>query len=271
MKPIILIILFASLASFGQDLGATPEEKRTALSEIRNRRTPDQSRRAVPALSDPDATVRATAAGAVVFLPVDEAAAVLIPGLADRDEFVRKETAFALGTVKSRTATTTLTSLARRDKSAGVRSAAIFALGEIGDDSALEFLATAIGRKRGSATEFERSAAAKAIGKIALAKQRVPIAAVTPESFLPANLKTSASLRLRDLTIGNEDLGRLNAALVAILMDPKEAADVRREAAFAIGAIAADANSALIGCVSAADYYLAEICREGLAAATNSK
>ena len=51
------------------------------------------------ALSDNEPIVRATAASSVTFLPKPEAAAALLPLLGDKDEFVRREAAYALGVV----------------------------------------------------------------------------------------------------------------------------------------------------------------------------
>src|SRR5215510_6524526 len=53
-------------------VGST-EEKRSALFEIRSRRTEEASRIAIPTLSDKIDVVRATAVSSVIFLPQDEA------------------------------------------------------------------------------------------------------------------------------------------------------------------------------------------------------
>ena len=75
------------------------ERKRDALLELRNYRTATASRIAVPALKDSSDIVRATAAASAVFLPSDEAARHLLPLLADKKPFVRREAAFALGAI----------------------------------------------------------------------------------------------------------------------------------------------------------------------------
>ena len=77
------------------------EQKREALFQIRNLATAEASRTAIPALQDTDEIVRATAVSSVIFLPPDEAVSNLIPLLADKKELVRRETAYALGKVKS--------------------------------------------------------------------------------------------------------------------------------------------------------------------------
>src|SRR5690349_14421179 len=100
---------YFAVNSYGQNLTplentvrtGTTEQKRDALFQIRNLRSEIASRAAVPALTDPDAIVRATAASSVVFLPKPDAVAILAPLLADKDAFVRKEAAYALGKVES--------------------------------------------------------------------------------------------------------------------------------------------------------------------------
>src|SRR2546423_12105233 len=73
------------------------EQKREALFQIRNLRTQEASRTAIPALKDRNEMVRATAATSVVFLPKLDATAVLFPLLADKAPFVRREAAYAMG------------------------------------------------------------------------------------------------------------------------------------------------------------------------------
>src|SRR5215207_11219306 len=87
------------------------EEKRSALSEIRRLRSAEASSIAVPALRDADIMVRATATASVIFLPKQEAARALMPLLSDRNEFVRQETAYALGRVGDASATANLINL----------------------------------------------------------------------------------------------------------------------------------------------------------------
>ena len=67
------------------------------------------SRVALPLLSDPSPIVRVMATKAILSLEPDESAAALLPLLNDKNEFVRRETAYALGQTRSRTATTSLT------------------------------------------------------------------------------------------------------------------------------------------------------------------
>src|SRR5688500_2972191 len=84
------------------------EVKRSALAEIRNLLNALASRLAIPGLSDKDPIVRATAAGSVVFLPMNEASSALRPLLDDRDEFVRREAAHAMGLVRDPSTVTAL-------------------------------------------------------------------------------------------------------------------------------------------------------------------
>src|SRR5258706_16264401 len=76
---------------------ADVEERRDALTRLRSMHNPDASRAALPGLRDPEAIVRASAAAAILSLPPDESVANLIPLLNDKDEFVRREIAYALG------------------------------------------------------------------------------------------------------------------------------------------------------------------------------
>ena len=61
----------------------------------------------------------------------------LIPLLSDKDEFVRREAAYALGLTRSRSATAALTERLLKDKEDGVRGAAAVALGQIADEAAV--------------------------------------------------------------------------------------------------------------------------------------
>src|SRR5947209_12058691 len=102
-----ICLLVAGFAGrvFSQDLGTlaeqlhsgSAEEKRTALMQLRSLRSEEASRVAVAGLKDKNPMVRATAASSVTFLTSAEAASALLPLLGDKDEFVRKEGAYALG------------------------------------------------------------------------------------------------------------------------------------------------------------------------------
>src|SRR5689334_14233641 len=89
-----------------QRLGSSDiEERRDALMRLGAMHRVAASRAALPLLSDPAPIVRVTATKAILSLPPDESAAALLPLLNDKDEFVRRETAYALGNTRSRTAT----------------------------------------------------------------------------------------------------------------------------------------------------------------------
>ena len=95
------------------------------------------SRAALPALKDASPMIRATAAKAILSLGGEESVSVLIPLLSDKDEFVRRETAYALGLTRSRSATAALSERLLNDKEDGVRGAAAVALGQIADEAAV--------------------------------------------------------------------------------------------------------------------------------------
>lgn len=216
------------------------EERRDALMQLGQMKRPESSRVAASGLRDSSAIVRATAAHAVLSLSSDEAAALLIPLLQDRDEFVRQETVYALGETRSRTALPSLIMILEREKKDSVRGAAAVALGLIGDESAVIPLAQLIDRRvpasglinrirrsKKDENEFVRRAAAHSLGQI---RSR----AATP------------SLR-------------------AVLLDERAPDDVRREAAASLGLIGDPSSvSALRAALTARDPYLARLAYEAL-------
>src|SRR6185295_16376555 len=123
------------------------------------------SRAAVPALQDAEPIVRATAAKAILSIGSEESAAYLLPLLNDKDEFVRRETAYALGHARSRTATAALSERLLNDKEDGVRAAAAVALGEIADEAAVVPLVQALSSTK-KPNVFVLRATAVALGKI---------------------------------------------------------------------------------------------------------
>lgn len=235
------------------------EAKRTALFNIRNYASADASRLAIPALSDQNEIIRATAATSVTFLPKDEAARALIPLLADKAEFVRRETAFALGQVGDSSASSPLVKLMQRDKVLEVRTAAATALGKIGDASAVDALLGVLKTKPREDDEFLRRSAARSIGQIAQMMQTGKTSVLTPQNFLPEKFK--------DLETGTvrPSVTPAGAVLIRILENNSESEDTRREAAYALGAIGdASARPVLQRYSTSEDTYLAEICREAL-------
>ena len=216
------------------------EERRDAVTRLGAMARPDSSRAAVAALKDSAVIVRATAARAILSLPADEAAAVLLPLLRDKNEFVRRETAYALGETRHRSALEGLATALARDREAGVRGAAAVALGQIGDETATPVLTEALGRRiarsgflnritfrRTEENEFVRRSAALSLGQI---KSRAAV-----------------------------------PALIAALQNERSGDDVRREAARALGLIGDPAAiPALRAVLTARDPYLIEIAAAAL-------
>ena len=216
------------------------EERREAVTRLGAMARADSSRAALPALKDASVIVRATAARAVLSLPAGEAAAALLPLLSDKNEFVRRETAYALGQTRSRAAVVALATALARDKEAGVRGAAAVALGQIGDEAAVPVLTEAIGRRiarsgflnritfrRTEENEFVRRSAAIALGQIG-SRAAVP-------------------------------------ALIGALANERAGDDLRREAARALGLIGdPSAIPTLRAALTARDPYLSEIASEAL-------
>lgn len=216
------------------------EERRDAVTRLGALARPDAARAVVPALNDSAPVVRATAARAVLALPHEEASRLLLPLLRDKQEFVRRETAYALGLTKSRSAVDDLIASLSTDKEAGVRGAAAVALGEIGDARAVPALSAALGRRiaatgilkratfrKSEENEFVRRAAAIALGQIGR-RDGVP-------------------------------------ALIAALSNERAGDDVRRESARALGLIGDPATApALRVALSARDPYLSQIADEAL-------
>ena len=216
------------------------EERREAVQRLGAMARPESSRAAAAALADSSPVVRATAARAVLSLGPNDAAAFLIPALGDRDEFVRREAAYALGATRSRTAVAALVGALAGDKQAAVRGAAAVALGQIADPAAAPALSETLGRRIAASgifnrltrrkreeDEFVRRAAAAALGQIK-SREGVP-------------------------------------ALIAVLSNERAGDDVRREAAGALGLIGdRAAGPALRAALAARDPHLSRIAYEAL-------
>lgn len=219
---------------------ADVEERRDAVTRLGATGRPEGSRAAASALSDTSAIVRATAARAVLSLGHNEAATLILPLLRDRDEFVRREAAYALGLTRSSSAVTALAAAVETDKRPSVRGAAAVALGQIGDATAAPALAGTLARrlpasgffgrllrKKVEEDEFVRRSAAVSLGQIA-SRESVP-------------------------------------ALVEALSDARAPSDIRRECARALGLIGdARAVPALRSALAAQDPYLSRIAFEAL-------
>ena len=211
------------------------EERRDALMRLANLKRPEASRAAAAALNDTSPTVRAAAVHAVIFLPNHEAAALLLPLLKDKTEFVRREVAFALGTTRHSSAVSALVDLLNRDKQHSVRAAAAIALGEIGDDAAVPALSQIIAgdsskkkKSKSAEDEFVARSAVRSLGQIG-SRAAVP-------------------------------------TLIGALQNESNSIDTRREAATALGLLGdAAALPALNAARQAnADPYLAEAARNAV-------
>lgn len=241
------------------------EQKRGALFEIRNRRTEEASRIAVPALRDKDEIVRATAAFSVIYLPKGEVFNALAPNLQDKAEIVRRETAYALGKIQNPAAINPLIQTFQKDKVSEVKNACVVALGEIGDASAVDFLTQLFKQKPTDENEFLRRSAARSIGQIAQIIQIKQAYTVTPENFLPEKFKLFALEKYQNLSANFPQFRNAVTVLTQILQSAKEDDDTKREAAFALGAIGdVSAMTILQNNLNSKDYYLAEICREAV-------
>ncbi|HEV3468357.1 MAG TPA: HEAT repeat domain-containing protein [Pyrinomonadaceae bacterium] len=211
------------------------EERRDAVTRLGALARPEGSLAAAAALGDPAAVVRATAARAVLSLPRGEASRLILPLLRDRDEFVRREAAYALGLAGSAVAVPALAEALETDREAAVRGAAAVALGQIGDPAAAPFLAGSLSRRlppragrerprrrRVEQDEFARRAAAVSLGQLR-SREAVPV-------------------------------------LIETLADERAPDDLRREAARALGLIGDRAAvPALRAALTARDPYLARI------------
>ncbi len=216
------------------------EERRDAVTRLGAMARPEASRAAAPALGDSSAVVRATAARAVLSLGPGEAATLLIPLLRDRDEFVRREAADALGRTRSPLGVSALTVALETDKEASVRGAAAVALGRIGDASAAPALVGAISRRLPATGFFNR-----------LRRRKVE----EDEFVRRASAEALGILRSREGV----------PVLIAALSDERTPDDVRREAAQALGLIGdPSAVPALRAALDARDPHLSRIAFEAL-------
>lgn len=214
------------------------EERRDALMRLGALRHPDASRTAVSALNDTAPIVRATASGAVLWLPAEEGVAALLPLLSDKDEFVRQETAYALGRTRSKSAVTPLMERLTNDKKDGVRGAAAVALGQIADETAVVSLAQVLSLQTGlTGTKAKKGRSEKNV--FVLRAAAVSLGQIASRAGLPA--------------------------LVAALEDENTADDVRREAARALGLIGdPSAEPVLRKVLTAQDPYLSHAAYEAL-------
>jgi HEAT repeat protein len=226
---------------------AEVEDRRDALTRLGAMQHHEASRAALSALTDPMPIIRATAANVILSLPGGEAASQLMPLLKDKDEFVRREAAYALGKTRNRSAVSALAELLLTDKEDGVRGAAAVALGDIGDETAV-----------------------------------VPLSAVlNPRIALP-DLKSKKSKKPRReqnlfvLRSAARALGQIGSragtpALILVIQDEKAEDDLRRESATALGRLRdSSALPSLRAALTARDPHLAEAAKDAIHRITNS-
>lgn len=253
IQPVILVslLVFWSLTVLGQPTNfaqqeiekqqqrlrsSDDEERRDALLRLRALRLPAASRVALPALTDASPMIRAVAAGTILSIGPEESVPALLPLLNDKEEFVRREVAYALGLTRSTAATAALCDRLLNDKEDGVRGAAAVSLGQIADPASVETLASVLApqlsvvqqkKRKIEKNEFVLRAVAEALGKV---KSR----AGTP-------------------------------ALTAALGNEKFSTDIRRESARSLGLIGDPAAiPALQSASAASDPYLAQLANESL-------
>lgn len=218
---------------------AEVEERRDALTRLGSMHNTDASRVALTGLGDAVAIVKVSAAEAILSLPPAESARSLIPLLSDKDEFVRREAAYALGKTRSRTAVASLIDRLINDKIDSVRGAAAVALGQIRDETAVSSLAYVLNPQFGLIPS-KRSQKNK-----------------KPEN--PSVLRAAA-----------RSLGQIGSrvglpALIRALQDEQSEADVRRESALALGAVGdSSALPALREALTALDPYLSQAAQEAI-------
>jgi len=209
------------------------EERRDAIMQLGSMHHPEAARLAASALRDPVAIVRATAAASILSLPAEESAPNLIPLLSDKDEFVRREAAYALGKTGSASASSALIERLLTDKKDEVRGAAAVALGQIKDAAAISSLSSVL----------DAQLAVKSSKKKEKRKKEQDVFVLRAAARSLGQIGSSAAL----------------PALVRVLQDEKAETDVRREAASALGLIGDPAAiPALQGALTASDPYLVE-------------
>jgi HEAT repeat protein len=216
------------------------EERRDAVTRLGAMARPESSRAAAAALGDMSAIIRATAARAVLSLGASEASTLVLPLLSDRDEFVRREAAYALGLTRSPVGVPALVVAVGADKQPSVRGAAAVALGQIGDAQAVPALIAAMARRL-PATGF---------------LNRVRRRKVEEDEFVR---------RASAISLGQINSREAVPALIEMLENARTPGDVRREAARSLGIIGDPAAvPALRNALTAQDPYLARIAFDAL-------
>ncbi|HWW74582.1 MAG TPA: HEAT repeat domain-containing protein [Pyrinomonadaceae bacterium] len=230
------------------------EERRDAVVRLGAMSRPEGSRAAAAALGDAAPIVRATAARAVLALPSGEAGTLILPLLSDRDEFVRREAAYALGLARSGIAVDALVAAVETDKQASVRGAAAVALGQIGDARAVRALAGALARRLSTSADSKPNSGGSKSGSNN--SKRAGRRKVEQDEFVR---------RAAAVSLGQIGSGEAVPALVETLSDERAPGDVRREAARSLGLIGDPAAApALRQVLTNQDPYLSRIAFEAL-------
>lgn len=241
------------------------EQKRSALFALRNLQTEQASRIAISALSDTNEIVRATAVASVIFLPKTEAITALVPLLDDKADFVRREAAYALGNVSSPEAAAPLLGLFQKEKLLEVRNAIIIALGQSGNQSAIEPLIRLLKISPKEEHEFMRRSVARSIGQIAQIIRAGRSSVITPQNFLPNKFKEVGEATNENFSDRFPVFSAAVVVLSQVLQNKSESDDTRREAAFSIGSIGNKSSVYMLRTLqNSPDPYLAEICKEAL-------
>lgn len=250
----------ADLDSLGERVRYGDDDvKRDALQAIARIKSEEASRLAIPALTDPSELVRATAVGAIVSLPPREVYELLLPLLSAREDFVRRETAYALGDIEYEKVADTLVATYNKNSDREYKAAVLEAVGKTGNTSHFQFLNGVLSKKPQDKDAFIRRSAARAIGRIAERANGLAPLKTTPENFLASKYKSTATPIFAN--VGSME--SLLKTLSKILENRKESPDTVREAAFALGAIGdPSAASILDRCSESTEIYLSEICRE---------
>lgn len=237
------------------------EDRRAALHKLREIGTPEAGMAALPALADRDAAVRATAASVVILMRSAEVVAALARNLDDKDAFVRKETAYALGRTEG-AAVAPMTGRLRTENEPEVKTALAVALGDLGNPAGIPVLVDLLVDSPKEETGFLRRSAARSIGRIAQATRTGRRDETSPVSFLPEKFKDDLS---KTLPADPAYFRKAGEILLKVVGNDAESDDTRREAAYALGAIGDPAyRVALEALVGSQDNYLAEIAREAL-------
>jgi HEAT repeat protein len=218
---------------------AEGEERRDAVTRLGSMRHPEASRAALFGLKDRMAIVRATSATAVLSLPVEESAASLTPLLTDKDEFVRREVAYALGQTRSHAAVPGLVERLLTDKSDEVRGAAAVALGQVSSVGTVSSLASVLNPQSGVAASKKNKNPKREQNPFVLRSAARSLGQIGDRAGVPA--------------------------LIVVLGDEKAESDVRRESAFALGEIGDPAALPILrAALTASDPHLVETASDAI-------